>query len=98
MGVQSIKGTDPSANGQGGKQFASFGDLVGFFAHRQLGPDFFALVGEAGKQMGRISFCCPGSSHGFAIDGDGIGGRGQAGGPDPCREHLLNRLSTDLRK
>jgi hypothetical protein len=82
--VQRIKCTDPSANGQAGKQFAGFGDLVGFFAHSDLGPDFFALVGEARKQMGRISLCCPGSSHRFAIDGEGIGGRGQAGGPDPA--------------
>ncbi len=98
MGMQGIKGADPSANGEGRKQLASFWDLVGFFAYRQLGPDFFTLVREAGKQVGGISLRCSGSSHGFAIDSDGVGGRGQAGGPDPCREHLLNRLSTDLRK
>ena len=98
MGVQGIKGADASADGQGGKQLASFWDLVGFFAHSELGPDFFALVREAGQQMGGISFSRPGPSHRFAIDGEGIGGRGEAGGPDPHREHLLNRLSADLRK
>ena len=98
VGVQRIKGTDPSTNGQGGKQFAGFWDLVGFFAHSELGPDFFAVVREAGKQMGGISFSRSGPSHRFAIDGEGIGGRGEAGGLDPHREHLLNRLSADLRK
>ena len=74
VGMQSIKGTDPSANGQSRKQFAGFWDLIRFFADSQLGPDFFALVREAGQQVGCISPCRPGSSHRFAIDGKGIGG------------------------
>ncbi len=96
--VQSIKRADASANGQSGKQFTGSGDLVGFFAHYQLSPDFLTLMGETGKQMRRISFSCPGSSHRFAIDGERIGGRGLASGPDPCREHLLDDLGVDLRK
>ena len=83
VSVQSIKRADASANGQRGKQFAGFGDLVGFFAHGQLSPDFLTLMGEAGKQMRRVSFSCPGSSQRFAIDGERIGGRGLASGPDP---------------
>ena len=55
-------------------------------------------MGEAGKQMGCILFFCAGSSHGLAIDGEGISGRGKSGSPDPCREHLLDDLSVDLRK
>ena len=92
MSVQRIKRTDPSTDGQGGKQFASFGNLIGFFAHCQLSPDFLALMGEAGKQMGRILFLRAGSSHGLAIDGERIGGRGVAGRPDPCGEYLFDNL------
>ena len=95
MGMQRIKGADPSMNGQGGKQLASFWDLVGFCAYRQLGPDFFPVVREAGKQMGGISFSRSGSSHGLAIDGEGIGGASLAAGPDPGREDLLNPLSNN---
>ena len=76
MRVQRIKRTDPSPNGQAGTQVAGFRDLVGFFAHSDLGPNFFTLVGKAGKQMGSILFCRPGSSHRFAINGEGIARRG----------------------
>jgi hypothetical protein len=96
--VQSIKRADASANGQSGKQFAGFGDLVGFFAHGQLSPDFLTLMGEAGKQMRRVSFSCPGSSQRFAIDSERIGGRGLASGPDPCREDLFKALDINLRQ
>ncbi len=84
MRVQRVKRTDASSNGQGGKQFAGFWNFIGFFAHRQLGPDFFALMGEAGKQMGRILFLGAGSSHRLAKDFEGISGRGMAGSPDPA--------------
>jgi len=97
MGVQGIKCADASANGQSGKQFTGLGDLVGFFAHCQLRPDFLALVGEAGKQMRRVSFGCPGPSHGFAIDSERISRRGLAGGLDPCREDLFKALGINLR-
>src|SRR5947208_141371 len=81
---------------------ASAGDLSNMGETRpislQIGTQFLTLVGEAGKQMGGISFSRPGSPHGFAIDGEGISGRGEGGSSDPRREHLFNGLSTDLRK
>jgi hypothetical protein len=98
MGVQSIKGADPSTNGQGGKQFASFWDLIGLFADSELGPDFLAVMREAGQQMGGISLGGPSSAYGLAIHGEGIGGRSQAASPDPRREHLFERLNADLRE
>lgn len=84
VGVQSIKSADPPSDGERGKQLSSFRNLIRFFAYRHLGPDFLALMSEAGKQMRRVSFSRSGSSHRFAIDGEGIGGSGLAGGPDPC--------------
>ncbi len=96
MGVQGIKGADASADGQGGKQLASFWDLVGFFSHSQLSPDFFALVCKAGKQMRSRSFSCSGSPHRLAVDSEGIGGGSLAADPDPGRQHLLDRFGTDL--
>ncbi len=83
MGVQRLKGADPPLARQEGKPFSGFGHRVGFFAHCPLSPDFLTLVGEAGKQMRRISFSRPGSAHGFAIDGKGISGRSLAASPDP---------------
>jgi hypothetical protein len=56
VGVEGIKGADSPPNRQGGQQFSRLGDFIGFFADRELGPHFLALVGKAGKQMGRISF------------------------------------------
>lgn len=55
MSVQRIKRTDPSTNGEGGKQFAGFGNLVGFFAHLELGPDFLAVVRESRESRWRAS-------------------------------------------
>lgn len=55
-------------------------------------------MGEAGKQMRRVSLSRPGSSHGFAINGERIGGRGLARGPDPYREDLFKALDINLRQ
>ena len=96
--MQCIKSADPSANGQGRKQFPRFWNFVGFFADCHFSPDFFTLVREAGKQMGGISLCGPSSAYGLAIHGEGIGGRSQAASPDPRREHLFERLNADLRE
>ena len=86
MGMERIEGADAPSNGQGRKQLASFWDLIGFFAHRQLSPDLLTVMGEAGKQMRGISLRRPGSSHRFPIDGEGISGRGETASPDPRRE------------
>jgi hypothetical protein len=97
MGVERIKGTDPTMNGQGRKQCACLRDLVGFFSHCQLGPNFLTLVRETGKQVRRFSFFCSCSSHGFAIDSEWISGRSETGRPNPRSEYLLNGLDIYLR-
>jgi hypothetical protein len=76
--------------GRVGSSFRAVFDLIGFFANSQLGPDFLALMREAGKQMGGITLCGPSSSYGLAINGEGIGGRSQAASPDPLGLSLLS--------
>ena len=99
MGMQSIKGADAPRDGKGGKQFAGFGNLIGFFAHRHAGPRPLGVFRVKQDSRGGAS---PSGVRAprtvTAIDSERIGGRGRAGGSDPGREHLLDRFDTDLRQ
>jgi len=84
MRMQRIKGTDASENRAAWEAACELRGSRWFFRPRRAEPRrALRLSGEAGKQVRGNAFRCPGSSHGFAIDSEGISGRGRTGGPDP---------------
>jgi hypothetical protein len=72
MGMQRIRGKDPSSHRQGWQKHQCHRDLIGFLLNLNLKQGFLTVMGPEGEQMRSLMIigACP--SHGFAIQGNRV--------------------------